>query len=96
MTPPEQSGAPVLGFERMNITPGDTVLVVIVPPYPEMVQAWSEVQPGADLPMYEGSRVCGHGRVLWRRDTVLPLSEGDEERFRGWLIEGSEYGEPEV
>ena len=95
MTPPEQTGAPVLGFDQTSIAPGDTVRVVIVPPYPPMVQAWTQVQPGDDLPMYEGSRICGHGRVLWRRDTMLPLPETDEQRFRRWLVDGSEYGEPE-
>lgn len=95
MTPPNQAGALVLGFDQRIIAPGDTTRVVIVPPFPPMMQEWDRVQPGADLPMYEGARVCGHGRVLWRRSTLVPLPPADEERFRLWLIDGSEYGEPE-
>lgn len=85
MTPPDQTGAPVLAFSRSDVAPGDEVRVVIVPPFPEMVPLWAEVQPGTELPMYEGVRVCGVGRVLWRTTTEWPLPEADEERFRGWL-----------
>jgi hypothetical protein len=87
MTPPEQTGAPVLAFSKADIRPGDDVHVVIVPPYPQMVPEWSHVSIGDVLPMYEGSRVCGHGLVLWRRDTGLPVPDDDAERFRAWVID---------
>jgi len=84
-----------LGFDREQVAPGDTVRVVIVPPFPAMLPSWSQVDAGESLPMYEGARVCGHGRVLWRRATTLPLPIHDEDRFRRWLMEGSEYDEPD-
>jgi hypothetical protein len=87
MTPPEQTGAPVPGFARNNIAPGERVRAVIVAMYSEEVPLWTGVVEGIDLPMYEGSRVCGHGRVLWRAETKWPLPEGDEARFRSWLSE---------
>jgi hypothetical protein len=35
--------------------------------------------------MYVGARVCGHGTVLWRENTTLPLNDADEHRFLRWL-----------
>jgi len=95
MTPPDQTGAPVLAFSAQHILPGDQVRVVIVPPYPQMVAEWGQVAIGDALPMYEGSRVCGHGRVLWRRDTHLPVPEPDEQRFRTWVLDPSTPAEPD-
>jgi hypothetical protein len=95
MVPPEQTGAPVLAFDQERVRPGDTARVVIVPPFPPIVAAWSRVQVGDDLPMYEGAKVCGYGRVLWRRQTTLPVPAEDEARYRRWLAEGSEYSEPD-
>ncbi|MEZ0448378.1 hypothetical protein [Cellulomonas sp. ICMP 17802] len=86
MSAPEQTGAPVLAFSREKVEPGDQVHVVIVPPYPWMVSEWGRVNIGDELPMYEGPRVCGHGQVLWRCDTQLPLPEQDEELFRAWVL----------
>ena len=93
MTPPDQTGAPVLAFSRSDVAPGEEVSVVIVPPFPEMVPLWAEVEPGTELPMYEGVRVCGVGRVLWRSPTELPLPEADEQRFLAWLT-APHGGEP--
>ena len=95
MAAPEQTGAPVLAFSKGNIHPGDEVRVVIVPPYPQMVSEWSRVAIGDVLPMYEGPRVCGHGRVLWRRDTHLPMPDEDEERFRAWVLDHATPVEPD-
>ncbi|MBX9246400.1 hypothetical protein ICW40_16520 [Actinotalea ferrariae] len=86
MTAPEQTGAPVLAFSKDKVFPGDEVRAVIVPPFPQMVAAWSCVAIGDELPMYEGLRTCGHGRVLWRRDTVLPIPDHDRERFVAWAL----------
>jgi hypothetical protein len=87
MTPPDQTGAPVLGFSRENVAPGEIVRVVIVPFFPAMVRQWSTVDVGTELPMYEGAMVCGLGRVLWREDTRLPIPPDDEARFIGRLGE---------
>ncbi len=95
MSAPEQTGAPVLAFSKANIHPGDEVRVVIVPPYPQMVSEWKQVAIGDVLPMYEGLRICGYGRVLWRRDTQLPVPEQDEERFRAWVLDSTAPGEPD-
>ncbi|MHA3947177.1 hypothetical protein [Cellulomonas bogoriensis] len=95
MTPPDQTGARVLAFSKENIHPGDEVRVVIVPPYPQMVGEWTRIVVGDVLPMYEGPRVCGHGRVLWRRGTQLPVPRRDEEMFRAWVLDPSTPAEPD-
>lgn len=94
MTPPEQTGAPVLAFSHVDVAPGDSVRVVIVPPFPEMVPLWSQVQPGTELPCYEGKRVVGHGRVLWRQATALPLPDADDTRFTRWVLAPDESPDP--
>ncbi len=86
MTPPEQTGGPVFSFSRPEIAPGESCYAVIVPIFPEMQPTWRrEAVPGAVLPMYEGSRVSGHGRVLHRFECHVPISEEDEARFQRWL-----------
>ena len=86
MIPPDQSGAPVLAFSRDEILPGESAYAVIATVFPGMVDQWNlEVEPGVVLPMYEGTRVCGHGTVVWRTNVTLPLSEADERRFLTWL-----------
>jgi len=86
MTPPAQTGAPVLSFSRDEVLPGEKVYAVISPPFPEMVDQWNlEVEPGVVLPMYEGSRVCGHGTIMWRTNVLLPLEEREKQRFLRWL-----------
>lgn len=88
MAPPEQTGAPVLAFSRDEVLPGENVHAVILTLFPQMVDRWNlEVEPGVVLPMYEGSRVCGHGTVLWRANTTLPLDESEERRFLRWLAD---------
>ena len=84
----------MLAFSQEPVAPGDEVRVVIVPPYPPMVPEWARVQVGDVLPMYEGARVCGHGRIVWRRDTILPLPAADEEAFRAWVIGPDDALEP--
>ena len=87
MTAPEQTGAPVFAFSREHIAPGEDARAVIVAMFPEEVPLWSAVPEGADLPMYEGPRVCGVGHVVWRAETQLPVSDADESRFLAWLSE---------
>lgn len=87
MGPPEQTGAPVLAFSKKDVRPGETVRVVIVPPYPQMVSEWARVDVGDELPMYEGLQVCARGTVRWRRNTRLPIPVDHEERFRAWVID---------
>ena len=90
MVPPDQIGAPVLGFARDEVRPGENVRAVIVTLSPETVEQWKlEVEPGVVLPMYEGARVCGHGTVLWRCDTALPFDQVEEQRFRRWLADST-------
>lgn len=90
MTPPEQTAAPVFGFSRENIAPGANCRAVIVAMFFAAVPLWSAVQPGTDLPMYEGTKVCGMGRVLWRKETQMPLPDPDVDRFVAWLEGRSE------
>lgn len=54
MEPPDQTGAPVLGFDQEQIAPGDSARAVIVAFFPGMVPTWALVTPGERLAMYEG------------------------------------------
>ena len=94
MEPPEQTGAPVLGFSKEGIAPGDEVRVVIVPPFPQMLSQWATVDLGDVLPMYEGLRVCGLGRVLWKRMLPEGLGDLEEDAFRRWLAGPTDVPEP--
>lgn len=86
MTPPNQTGATVLASSEPEVAPGGSIHAVVVTPFPEMLDQWrSEAVPGVVLPMYEGSRVCGHGTVLWRVEVRLPLSSPETARFIRWL-----------
>ena len=91
MDPPDQTGALVLAFSRTNISPGESVRAVIIPPFPAVMDQWAEVQPGTRLPMYEGPNVVGVGKVLWVRECDLPLSPRDEATYRAWA-EGPDDG----
>jgi hypothetical protein len=88
MTPPGQTGAPVFGFSRENIAPGESCRAVIVAFFPAELLRWASVGERTDLPMYEGTRVCGMGRVRWRAETELPVPPADETRFLRWLQRG--------
>lgn len=80
--PREQAGAPVLVWGQDWVEPGDQVRAVIVPMYPE---AWQHVAVGDELTMYEGHRVCGVARVIWRSNTdAWPISDSDLPRCRSW------------
>lgn len=81
----EQTAAPVLGFSRENIRPGESTLAVIVPLFLEHVPGWSDVRPGDELRMYEGPRVCGMGTVLWIDQAIWPVPADDQERLAAWL-----------
>jgi hypothetical protein len=81
MEPDTQAGAPVVCFGRTPIGPGERTRAVIVP---LLVDVWRQVQPGDELQMCEGRRVCGHATVVWVAPTTLPLSDVDEQRFRRW------------
>lgn len=87
MIPPEQTGAPVLGFSREDFAPGETCRAVIVAVFPSQVPLWAAVANGTILPMYEGARVCGVGHVVWRAVTSLPIPDEDASRFLAWLAE---------
>ena len=89
MTPPDQTGAPFVACSHELVRPGDEVLVVIAPVYAEVLAAWEVVAVDDLLLMYEGSRVCGHGRVLWRRMTRLPVPAEDVALFRTRVKEAS-------
>lgn len=94
MQPPEQSGAPVLGFSKEDIEPGDEVRAVIMPLFPQMLGEWKRVRVGDVLPMYEGQRVCAHGRVLWVRQLPSGWRDEDEAAFRQWVAGTSDVLEP--
>lgn len=88
MTPPEQTGAPVLCFAHTPVELGDTVRAVIIPMYPDAVPGWSTLRIGDALPMYEGTRVCGRGTVAWVLAADRPLSDSDREHLYEWVAGG--------
>ena len=68
-----------------TVAQGEDCRAVIVAMFLPEVPMWSDVQTGADLLMYEGSKVCGVGHVLWRIETRMPLPDSDADRFLAWL-----------
>jgi len=87
MVPPEQTGAPVFAFSREHIAPGEACRAVIFALFSKQVPLWAAVNEGTDLQMYEGTRVCGVGHVMWRAETKLPVPDEDVSRFLAWLAE---------
>lgn len=85
------TAAPVVGFSRLPVAPGETVRAVITPLWPQSLPVWRAVQVGDVLRMREGARVCGLGTVLHIRDVVLPLAEGEVAAIRAWL--GLDFGD---
>lgn len=81
----EQTAAPVLGFSRSDIQPGDDVRAIIVPLFAVEVAAWQDVAVGRALRMYEGSRICGRAVVIWVKPASWPMPKDDEEQLAGWL-----------
>lgn len=81
----EQTAAPVLGFSRSDIHPGDTVRAVAVPLFPAEVPAWRTVAVGDTLRMYEGSRICGYGVVAWVAPATWHMPIDEQEEFSRWL-----------
>jgi hypothetical protein len=81
----EQTAAPVLGFLRVNIQPGENARAVLVPLFPEHVPRWREVQPGDALRMYEGSRICGRAVVRWIEPATWHMPDDQQEHFAQWL-----------
>lgn len=81
----EQTAGPVLGFSSTDIHPGDAARAVVVPLFAEQVPKWREISAGDTLRMYEGSRVCGHGSVVWVTPATWRMPEDEEDRFVRWL-----------
>ena len=81
----DQSAAPVLGFSRVDVNPGDDVRVVIVPLFPTEMPAWHDVGGGDELRMYEGSRICGRGVVAWIEAATWPMPDEEKDQFSRWL-----------
>ena len=100
MTPPQQTGGPVLCFEHIPVAPGDTLRAVIVPMFPDDVPAWRELVAGDALLMYDGTRIHGRAAVAWSVDTVncppprgtpvmqTRLSDDDLKSFDAWAKGG--------
>ena len=72
MTGVEQTCAPVLCGSPSDFPPGARGRVVIVPPYPWLLDEWHTVGVGDVLKAFEGPRLIGTGRVCWVRSTVSP------------------------
>lgn len=65
----EISGAPITLEDARSVPPGGTGLVRL---HPLRREAWTSVQPGAEIAMHEGNRVVGNAVVL----RVTLLGEG--------------------
>ncbi|MEU8820884.1 hypothetical protein [Actinoplanes sp. NPDC048796] len=81
-----QTAGPVLGFSRPQIRPGDSVRAIVVALFLEHTPDWQDVGPDDVLRMYEGSRICGHGRVAWVKPAIWPMPEDEQDRLAAWLI----------
>lgn len=80
----DQTAAPVLGFARSNIIPGESVRAIIVPLFVDVGQ-WREVREGHELRMYEGSRICGRARVCWIKHATWRMPVEEQEALLSWL-----------
>jgi hypothetical protein len=80
----EQVGALVLCFGHFPVELGDTTRAVIVPFAPRSLDKWWRIEPGVELRMFEGARICGRATVEWITETGHPLSELDERKFLAW------------
>lgn len=82
----DQTAAPVLGFSRVGIQPGDDVRAVIVPLFAVEVPGWHSVVVGDELRMYEGARVCGRAVVARVERATWPMPNDQQDRLAGWLV----------
>jgi hypothetical protein len=73
----EQVGALVLCLGHFPVELGDTTRAVILPFAPRSLDEWRRIEPGVELRMFEGARICGRATVEWITETCLPLSEVD-------------------
>ncbi len=66
------TAAPVVGFSRTPIAPGESV-------------GAAERPVGDVIRMHEGARVCGLGTVAWVRKATLRLTDSDLATVQDWL-----------
>ena len=83
----EQTAGPVLGFSRTDIRPGDRARAILATLFLDHVPAWWDVSAGDELRLYEGSRVCGLGRVRWVEPATWPMPEAEQSRLAEWLLD---------
>lgn len=90
----EQTGAPVLCGTPVPFRPGDHGRVVVVPPYPAMLDAWHRVGVGDRLTPFEGPRVVGSAVVRWVRGTASfdALRDAPPPAMVRWAEGGPEPG----
>jgi hypothetical protein len=90
MAPPDQTGAPVFGFDREVIHPGGgPAKAVIVVPFTNQVTLWQDqASPGAQLALHDGPHRHGVARVLWQAPAHWPVTDDEASTFRAWLDGG--------
>ena len=81
----DQTMGPVLGFSRSHIHPGEETRAVIVAVLIESVPDWRSVGLGAELRMYEGSRICGRAIVRWVEPATWLMPIDEQARHAQWL-----------
>jgi hypothetical protein len=81
----KQTAGPVLGFSRTDLRPGHSARAIVVALFLQHTAQWRDVGPDDVLRMYEGSRLCGHGRVAWVEPATWPLPDDEQDRLAAWL-----------
>lgn len=81
------TAAPVFGFSRTPVSPGEPVRAVITPLWPKSLVLWRALNVGDVLRMHEGPRVCGLGTVVWLREVTWPLIDPDLTSVQKWLAD---------
>ena len=89
MAPPNQIGAPVLHFGATPLYPGDRTRAVIVPFAATSLDLWRALNPGDELVLLEGPRICGQAHVAWITATTWPVLPHASESFMDWCTGGS-------
>lgn len=74
-----------VGFSREDIHPREAARAVLMPLIPDRVPEWRDVRPGDTVRMYEGSRICGHGIVVWAEPTTWSMCDDEQQRLAQWL-----------
>ncbi|GAA2080811.1 hypothetical protein GCM10009725_13270 [Aeromicrobium tamlense] len=80
-----QTAGPILGFSRTGIRPGESARAIFVPLFVAEYPEWRGIKEADVLRLYEGSRVCAHGRVAWVVPATWPTPETEQAELLRWF-----------